>query len=217
MSPGTRTLGSGIAAELTSLNAEAVHLVEIVFSSGTERLSTGTRDIDWDGFTWSAVGGILQIGAVEEAQSPKNAGMDIALAGIDQTIVSALLSAHYRGRSLKLWRAYLDQATGLIIVDPVPLIDHLQLEGYRIEENISRGSPLTVTIKTRVSLRASIPERRGIQCNLISHQSVHTDETFMQHVAGLKGKLNYWGTEAPTRIGGGGGGGNQDDGPDERL
>ena len=214
----TRTLGAGMAASLDgAASVEVIHLVEIEFSNGTEYLSTGTRNLDWNSQTWVAVGGMLQLGPVDESQEVRAQGMDIILGGIDQSIISDLLNANYRGRYLKVWRVHINQATGVIIEDPIPLVDHLQLDGYEITEDITRGGPGTVSIKTRVTLRPSIDERRGLQTNLISHGHLYPTDDFFQFVATLTGKRIYWGTESPVVFGGGGGGGGDDEGGVELL
>ncbi|KKK48485.1 hypothetical protein LCGC14_3144630, partial [marine sediment metagenome] len=189
------------------------HLVEIEFSTGTEYLSTGTRNLDWNSQTWVAVGGMLQLGPVEETQEVRGAGMEITLSGIDQAIVASLLGANYRGRPLSVWRAHFNRTTGLVVDAPIQLVDHLQLDGYTISEDHERGSPGTVTIKTRVSLRPSISERRGIQTNMMSHQHVFPGDKFFEFVPSLAGKKIYWGTESPMQ---GGGGGNSGSGDEDR-
>lgn len=208
----TRSLTAGIQTEIAADEAEHVHFIEITFSGGTERYNTGTRDIDWNSFTWEAVGGALEIGPVEESADPRGMGMGLTLSSVDQTIVSALLTNDFRGYALKAWFAYLNTSTGVVISNPIPIFDGLQLEGYEVEERNERDRPGTVTVRTRAVTRFILDQRRGIQANVHSHQHHYPSDTFFQHVASLAGRRVYWGTEAPTPLGGslgpGGGGDN---------
>ncbi|KKL74704.1 hypothetical protein LCGC14_2062250, partial [marine sediment metagenome] len=128
----------------------------------------------------------------------------IVLRGVDPSIVSTLLSQKYRGRTIQVWQAILDQSTGLVL-DAIDLFDGLQLDSYTVEEKITRGAPLTAIIRTRGRHRLGIKEFRGIRANIHGHQRYYTDDTFYAHTASLANRKLYWGTMAPVQFGGGGG------------
>jgi hypothetical protein len=207
-----------LAALLAEEATERTFLIQLDFSGGAIYLSTGTRDLDWDGQTWEAVGGNLQIGGIEESGDLKGQGIDLTLSGIDTTIVGTLLSNEYRGRSIQVWQVILDPVTGLVL-DGINLFDGLQLDSYQIEEKIDRSRALTATIRTRGRHRLSTNEFRGIRANLHSHQTHFVGDTFWRHVVGLSNRKLFWGMQ-PTRIGGSGGtgfGDGEDDGNDDRF
>lgn len=198
-----------LAAIQAASGEERVFLVEFDFSSGPLRLSTGSRDLLWNGFTWQAVGGGLEIGGVEESGDLKGQGVDIVLAGVDLSLISTLLSQEYRGRTLDVWQAILDQTLGTV-VETIKLFDGLQLDSFQVEERIEHGRPLSATIRTRGQHRLSKAEFRGIRSNVHSHQQYFPGDTFFSHAPSLTDVITFWGPQ-PIRLGSGGGGSGGDD------
>lgn len=180
--------------------AEFVHLIEMQFSSGTVYLNTGAQDISWGGQLWEAVGGLLTIGGVESSGDSAAQGVELKLSGVDQSVLGALMTNNYRGRIVRVRRAYLDQTTGVVRNDPVFLFEGLQLSPYSIEEERSRQGG-TVTVTTRIMGYLGVDRIAGIWANLTSHQHYFPGDTFFQHVASLANLKLYWGTQAPLGVG----------------
>lgn len=153
--------------------------------------------------TWEAIGGLLEFGGVEETSDPKGQGVDVKLSGVDQTIISTLLNNNYRGQPVKIWRAWLDSVSGLVLRDLLLLFGGLQLSSYNVEESQERDGG-TVTISTRLMSYLAASRARGILASLVSHQHLFPGDTFFRHVPGLANSKVYWGTKAPTQITGGG-------------
>jgi len=101
----------------TPQEPEFVHLIEANFSGGSLYLNTGARDLYWNGRNWDAIGGLLTFDSVQESGEDRGRGVAFQLAGVDQTIVATLLNNNYRGRVVRIYRAYLDPASGQVI-DP---------------------------------------------------------------------------------------------------
>ena len=204
-----RSFSSDVVAALQSASAqERVFLIKFDFSGGALYLSTGSRNLDWDSQTWTAIGGGLQVGGIEESGDLKGQGVDIVLSGVDLSIISTLLSQKCRGRSMQIWQAILDQSSG-VLIDAIDLFDGLQLDSYTVEERITRGAPLTAIIRTRGRHRLATKEFRGIRANVHAHQKYYQGDTFFQHSANFANKDIHW--PHRIRIGGGGGGGTGDE------
>lgn len=109
-----RALTPSVLALLRHPQAEFVHLIEAEFSGGTLRFTTGAQDVSWNGQTWTAIGGRLEIGAVSEDADLRGQGTELVLSAVDQAILATLLSNNYRGRPLRIWRAYLWQEDNLV-------------------------------------------------------------------------------------------------------
>ncbi len=201
-----RTFASGVLEALQAASGqERTFLLKFDFSGGPVYFSTGSRDLDWDGQTWTAIGGGLTVGGIEESGDLKGQGVDIILSGADTAIVAVLLGQKFRGRGLRIWQSILNQTTG-VVVDSIELFNGLQLDNYIVEERIVRGQPLTATIRTRGRHRLSTKEFRGIRANLHSHQQHYNGDTFYAHTASLATRKVYWGTDAPLNFGSSGGG-----------
>jgi hypothetical protein len=198
-----RSLSSDVLAAIQAEAGERVYLIKLDYSGGTIYLTTGSRDLSWDSQTWDAAGGALSIGTVEDAPDSR-AGLQIAIGGVDQTVVGILLNQNYRGRLAQVWQAILDPDVG-DVVGVIPLFEGFQLDNYEVTERAERGKPITCTITTRVLHRLATAEFRGIRANVHSHQKYYPNDTFFQHVASLASRKIYWGTTAPIVAGSGGG------------
>jgi hypothetical protein len=192
----------GFYDAVAAATAEFVHLVELEFSTGTVRLTTGAQDVDWAGETWQAVGGALDIGGVEETGDGKGQGVDVRLSGVDQSILAVLLSAQYRGRPVHIYRAHWSSVSGQLIGDPILLHRGLQLAPYTVEEQQDRDGG-TVTISTRLSGPLALSRLRGVMTSLVGHQHFYPGDTFFRHSASLANEKVYWGTAVPATHTGG--------------
>lgn len=187
----------GVVEAIESAQGEMVHFIDLDFSAGPVRLTTAGQDLDWDGISWQAVGGHLEVGPIEETSDGRGQGVDLHISGVDQTVLALLLAAQWRGRDVRIYRAYYNKATGLLIGDPQLVHQGLQLSPYVIEEENSRSGG-TVRIRTRLSGYLALPRVRGIQSNLVGHQHVFPGDTFFQHAASLGNVKIYWGTAIPA-------------------
>lgn len=192
----------GVEDALSGVTGELVHFVELDFASGPVRLTTAAQDLDWNGQTWQAVGGALDISGVEETGDAKSQGVDLRLSGVDQSVLAVLLGSNYRGREAKVYQAYLDQTSG-VVTGAYLLHQGLQLAPYTVDEERTRNGG-TVRISTRLANYFGVRRVRGIQANLISHQHVHPGDTFFQHTAALANTKVYWATPVPTSFNRGG-------------
>jgi len=213
-----RNFSGPVITALQAETGERVYLIKLDYSGGTKYLTTGSRDLYWDGQTWDAVGGNLSLGMVEQTEDSRS-GPEITLSGVDQSITAILLAQQYRGRVAEIRQAILNQTTG-VVTDTILLFEGRQLDNYEIEERVERGKPLTCTIRTRVLSRLAVAEYRGIRTNLHGHQRYFTADTFFKHVASFTTRKIYWGTTAPTTPRGGSHGGSgqpPDEGDDTRI
>lgn len=204
--PGTQSLAVMRLDYFTAIESptsEMVHLLEFDFSSGIVRLNTGAQDVSWNGQTWEAVGGLLEMGGVEETNDARGQGVDVRLSGVEQSILAVLLNNNYRGRPVKIYRGHLNNVTGQFIGDPLLLFQGLQLNPYTVEEERDRGSG-TVRISTRISGYFGVERVRGIQTNMMSHQHHFAGDTFFQHTTSLANTKIYWGTTSPSSVSRGG-------------
>lgn len=106
-----RNLGAGIALIPKLARAEAIYLIELQFSGGTIRLNTGAQDVSWNGFTWTAVGGAIELDPLSETTDGLGQGLSVKLSGVDQSIIAAFLTNGHRGRVANIWLAHLHTTT----------------------------------------------------------------------------------------------------------
>jgi len=188
----TRVLPAGVAGEIALENAQRIHLLELEFSGGTVYLCDAAQNVTVGAQSYTALGGLIEVGDVEETRDDKGQGLELALSGVDQSIVSVLLTNFYRGRACRLYRVYLS-AAGTVIGDRILLFPGLMNEAWTItgtrDEGLGAG---TVRITTRVVSRLAGMggQVRGIRTNIVSHQRHFTGELFFQHVSGVAARIN---------------------------
>lgn len=190
-----RSFGGSTLAALQASTGERAFLIDMAFSSGTLYLTTASRDLLYGSQIYTAVGGNLQLGSLEESQDSKGFGVDIMLSGVDQAIIALLLSVGYRGQSVILRQAFLDPSLGTVI-SVIDLFAGAQLDNYEVSETVQRTGTAnpTVTISTRARHRLSVSEFRGIRTNLHSHQRFYPGDTFFQYVPQLANEEVLWGS-----------------------
>jgi hypothetical protein len=193
----TRTIPSGYLSAMESESSEFVHLISLDFSGGTIYINTGAADLVWAGQTWEGVGGNLQLGAVEESRDASAQGVDLSLSGVDQSILSALLSYDYRGRVCQVYRAHLNPTTGAVITDPQLLFEGLQVAAFEVTEQRDSRNGGTVTVKTSIRGRMGVDRRKGIISSLVGHQRYFPGDTFWQNAMAVAAAIErgglWWG------------------------
>lgn len=80
-------------------------LAELLFSTGTLRLTTGPLDVQASGYTWSGVGALGSISAVGESADGQADKITLSLSIVDSAMLAAALAdpATYRGRTVRLY------------------------------------------------------------------------------------------------------------------
>ncbi len=204
----TRTQNSPVA----DVRGEFVYLYQIEHSGGILRLTNSSADITALTFTWTAVGGGLVHGPVKETDDRRGQGVVLTMSGVDQTIVAAILNNNFRGFPLLIYLLHFDPDTG---VQGTPdLLSHgRQNSDFKVTETRdpdSQASGGVVTVTTRVSADlAEINQVVSVRCSVDSHQEMirrsgvaSPADTFFERVTSLMNKTIFWGTDAPTAVGG---------------
>lgn len=95
-----------------------VPLVELLFDSGTLRLALGKFDVPGpDNTTYIATGPLAFVKAAREAGKSLE-GLAVGMSGLDAAIVTLATSEPYRGRALRLIKAYLNPDTNEPVGEP---------------------------------------------------------------------------------------------------
>ena len=93
-------------------------LVRMVFDSGVVTLWTGRGDLVWNSETYTGVGGLGRIGAIDEGADQQAYGIAFTLSGVDAAFVSIALDEDVQGRECRVWLGLFDDALALV-ADPV--------------------------------------------------------------------------------------------------
>lgn len=174
-----RSLTAATQAAAEGQRAEYIHLLELNFSGGTIRYTSGPHAVLWNAVSWSAVAGGIAFEQISESADPSSQRVRLRLDGVSLITVSALLGESYIGRTGRLYRAHF--AAGLIVDDPVLLFLGLMNAPWEVAEDLEGKS---ASVETElVSPLTVFGQRRGIVADVNSHQEFFENDTFFRHIS----------------------------------
>lgn len=112
-----RALTAAMLAAMATGNLRPLILYEGEFSGGTVRLFTGYGTIDWNGYTWTGSGQMLNITSIQEVSELQAVNFTISLNGQLSSLLSIALGQVRRGKPGSLWLGLLNSSNALI-ADP---------------------------------------------------------------------------------------------------
>ena len=195
-----RTLTAAMKTALAAESGEAFHLFELNFSGGVQRFTDASNDIVHFGNTWTAIGGHLRFDAVQEVPTLRGQGVRMTLDGVDQTVISALLSENYIGRVARIYRGHI-ASDGTVIVDPAQIFNGLLNSPFEIREDGDTVTVQTFVVSTLTRLR----QTRGIRASVASHQQHFSTDTFFRHMTAISSRKVFWGPRTTDTTPGGDG------------
>lgn len=113
-----RDLSAQIAAALEQGTLRPILFFEGEFASGWVRIWSGLGEIAWNGQTWTGVGSLLGIGAIEETQQVVAGGTTVSLSGVPLEMISLAIEEARQGKPGRVWLGLLTEQRE-IIADPV--------------------------------------------------------------------------------------------------
>jgi len=127
-----------VVLELGKAKNQPIHLVDVLFDTTPIYITDAWRSVVWGGHTYTALGHFLGFSDIEETSELQVANLTTQLSGVDQSVVSAVLSENYIDRPLIIRKAFLDDEM-TVIADPV-LIFEGRMDNPVIDENPEDGS-----------------------------------------------------------------------------
>lgn len=198
-----RALSTAVATAISGQMATYCHLLRISFSASNVYVTDAPTAITatvvssaTETATFSCLGGEFTFEPPRESIDLAANGVRVTLSGVDQTVLSLLLSDNCIGRKVYLWRAHFNATTYAVLGTPLLLFSGYANDAWEVEHVPApdAGGAGTVSLATRfVDATAVLDQVRGICMNLETHQSVYSGDTFFQFVPGLQNKALYWG------------------------
>ncbi len=202
----SRPIDPGLLAALTATTGRRRQLLALEFGGGTVRLTTAGKALQAttaeDGTVlWSAMGGLLTIGAVEEKPDLAGSGMDLTVSGVDQTVLALILGDQYRGRLARAYEVMIGD-DGHVVGLPLLTCKGRMNGSWKVRQHrAQRTGASTVTISTKITdLAADLEHVSGIQMNEGSHQLYYAGDTGLANVVTLANRVVYWTGTNPIRL-----------------
>lgn len=222
-------LSSTLINEVEADHAEQVVLLEFTTFDGTStsktRLTTAAFDVDAtvDGTTqtFTGAGGFVDWSGTAEGGDRKD-GVEVALSGVDQALISKLLNNFFKGQPAQIWVAWLDESTGTVIDSPLKVFRGLQNTRFEATEDWGEGGEAgqaelrtTLVSKRRTSENLSLNPTPTDHNRMLARAGLATGDLFFNVLPSIVGKEIFWGREAPDSATGTTGGGNDETLPDK--
>lgn len=115
----SRGLTSAQAAAAVAPNRIVFPLIELYFDSGTLQFALGSWDYTSLSGTYIHTGPLAYIRAASESAQSQE-GLEVGMSGLDVAAVTIATSEPYRGRIMRLLKAYIDPSNHQGIGEPVP-------------------------------------------------------------------------------------------------
>lgn len=195
-----------MSTPMTALNSASIthgEFVKLVTASATYTFCNAAAAITVGGNTFSGLGSLLSVGAVNREIKATSIDMIIGLIGIDPTNVNLVLSADIKGSTLEVWRGFFDSNYQIITSPSTQFFKRYQ----GIVSNISLTEDWNENIRSRTvtasisctSFRAILENKiSGIRTNVNSWQQQYASDVSMSRVAAISGQYFDFGAKPQT-------------------
>lgn len=198
----TRTITAAALAATQAQTGSFYHLIKIRFGGGDANVTTAGSDITFQNELYSAIGGNLSVGNIQESADTSVPSFQVTFDAVDRSLLTLVLNDTYIGRTMTVWRAYLN-ADSSLIANPILLGTFYMNGTWTYSEGYDENGPTTCTLGTTCSGRLIIGDFiKGIITNLKSHQRfLSTLDAFYRWVPKLsEGNPIIW-NGVPVRVG----------------
>jgi hypothetical protein len=145
---GSRDISS---TNITASLASTIHPVifaKLELDSGNILLHTELGDLSFGGDTYTGAGSLAAIGNADEISDLSRTPVSLTLAGIPNTLISAMLGQHYQGRRATLFMGYLDLTTRTLVDTPF-IVYRGNIDNANIQQD--QNCSITLSVESRFS------------------------------------------------------------------
>lgn len=201
-----------MSTPMTALNSANIthgEFVKLTTSTTTYTFCNAAAAITVGGNTFSGLGSLLSVGAVNREIKATSIDMVIGLIGIDPTNVNLVLSSNIKGSTIEIWRGFFDSNYQIITSPSTQFFKRYQ----GIVSNISLTEDWNDNVRSRTvtasisctSFRAILENKiNGIRTNLNSWQQLYPSDPLlprdasMSRVAAISGQYFDFGSPPKT-------------------
>lgn len=191
---------------MTALNSASIthgEFVKLVTSTATYTFCNAAAAITVGGNTFSGLGSLLSVGAVNREIKATSTDMVIGLIGIDPTNVNLVLSSNIKGSTVEIWRGFFDSNYQIITSPSTQFFKRYQgiVSNMSLTEDwndSARSRTVTASISC-ASFRAILENKiAGIRTNVNSWQQLYPSDLSMSRVAAISGQYFDFGAKPQT-------------------
>jgi hypothetical protein len=165
-------------------------LIELMFQSGTLRVTNWPLDITVLGFTWTGLGEVAEIGRIQESEDGSYEKLTIGLSQVQSSnLALALGSAEtYQGRPANIWTALVDPTFQIVSTPRLRFAGSMEL--VHIERDDSGAGKVLLDLQAGAYDVRSNPA--ALRMNQAQHGVRKPGETGFRYVSSLIGQPKTW-------------------------
>lgn len=183
----SRSLTSAMESAVTADLVRPILLVQCAFDSGNLNLWNGIGDLTVGSVDYVGAGTLLSVGEISETSELAANGLNVALSGVTEPLISKARDEDYQGRELTVLMGAMD-ATNSVIADPVIIFS-----GFMDTMVINDGAE-TATIQVTVENRLIEFERNRVRRYTAEDQKIdYPNDKGLEFVAEIAEKEITWG------------------------
>lgn len=180
----------------TSSVAGVVWLVEMEFTTGTQRVTTAAVNIVEGTNTWVALGNIGGVSTVSESEEVTGEQITLSLSIVDRAMVAAALGSveTYRGRRVSLYLQLLDekyQPVGSKTKRWSGLMERINIKRTDVKDNIGASSGSIELLCSRRSL-SRMRNDKGLRLTPEQWAAKYPGETGLRYTRTLIENPTLW-------------------------
>jgi hypothetical protein len=183
----SRDITAALADALDAADLRPAILFEGAFPSGMVRIWTGAGPVEWDGKSWTGVGVLLGLGALEETSDVVASGTTVSLSGVPLDLVGLAIDEARQGQPGRIWLALLTEDRQ-IIVDPVQAFTG-RLDVPEIQKD-AHTCRITISYESRL-IDLNVP--RNWRYTHESQQVLFAGDLGFAHVTAIQDQEITWG------------------------
>lgn len=183
----SRNLTTAVQNQLAASELEPFFAIKLAFDSGDVKLWTGYGDITVASETYTGGGQLLSISPIEETVEIAARGVNLALNGINSSLVSVALTESYQGRSAKVYLGVI--SSGAVVSDPYLVFDG-RMDVMTIEDS---GDTANISLSAESRL-IDLERARVRRYTNNDQQNQFAGDTSLRFVADLQDKEIAWGS-----------------------
>jgi len=183
----SRNLTTAVQNQLAASELEPFFAIKLGFDSGDVKLWTGYGEITISSETYTGGGQLLSISPIEETVEIAARGVNLALNGINSSLVSVALTESYQGRSAKVYLGVI--SSGAVVSDPYLVFDG-RMDVMTIED---AGDTANISLSAESRL-IDLERARVSRYTDNDQQNQFAGDTSLRFVASLQDKEIAWGS-----------------------
>ena len=194
-------IDSAITNRLGADHQELFFAIKAEFDTSDILVWTGKDDLVISSETYTGAGSLLSIGGVEDGRDLKSSGLNIALSGMDATVLDYALTENYQNRFLTLFMGYLmggsNEVAGIIVL----------FKGRMTTLTISddpNGATISIDAENRL---IDLDRPSNLRYTKESQEFLFTGDIGLDRVNQIQDKEIVWGRSSTSGGTGGGGSG----------